>query len=165
MNDALLRQQPRDVRDEFERIDDAEFDHDGQITSLKLKLGAAQSKLRSANQKHDQIRSILGRLQGDIDEAQREIQNIDAQRAEAIASALIEETNFAADEKLIARRSDLQLKAERLLLAHPALESRQRAQAREVAVASSPCVAIEEQIGARRGALKLLEARRRHGYA
>ena len=165
MNEADLRQQPRDVRDEFERIDDAEFDHDGQIMSLKLRLGAAQSKLRSANQTHDQIRSILGRLQGDIDEAKREIQDLDAQRSEVIASALIEETDFAADEELIARRSDLQLKAERLLLARPALESQQRAQAREVAVANNPCIAIEEQIGARRDALKLLEARRRCGYA
>jgi len=165
MNDAQLRQQPRDVRDEFEKINDSEVDRDKQIVGLKLQLDEARAKLHSANQKHDRIRAILGHLQSDIDQARNQITEIDAQRAEVIATALITDESFSADEKLITRRLDLERQVERLTIARPALESRQRVQNREISIASEPCTAIEKRITDRRDTLKLMEARRRHGYA
>lgn len=165
MNDAQLRQQPRDVRDEFERMSDGQFDSDKQIVGLKSKLRAAQAKFQSANQKNDRIRAILGNLQSDVDQTKKSIEEIDAQRADVIAMALIDETDFGRDDELLGHRLELERRIERLAIARPALESRQRARAHEVAIAHAPCAALEEQIADRRDTLKLTEARRRHGFA
>ena len=99
------------------------------------------------------------------DRASNGIEQIDSQRAEVIATSLIEGSDFSDNAELLEQRGDLERLIERLTIARPALEKRQRSLAREVELASNPCTHLEDRINSRRDALKLQEARRRHGYA
>lgn len=164
MRDQDLKNQTRSVREEFSKITDSEVDGDERIQKLKSDLETARSHLRSTNQKNDRTRSILANLESDIVEAQEGIAQVDAMRAEAIATALIDEADFSADDALLVRRLELERMVERLTIAKPALERQQRANAREVELTAQPCVRLEERIGEVRDSLKLQLARRRHGF-
>lgn len=164
MTDQELKQQPKAVREAFEQIHDSEVDGDAQIVELKLKLKAALAKFDSANAEHDRLRSLVGDLQRDIDQAKLGIEDINEQRVEVIAKSLIDGDDFSADNELIARRLDLERLVERLTIARPAIERQQRERERAMEFARRPCSNIEDQINERRDELKLPEARRRHGY-
>lgn len=70
MTDAELKQQPRSVREEFERIKDGEIDHDQQIVAMKTRLAEARAKLRSVQAAHDNFRRCIDWLQNGIASAE-----------------------------------------------------------------------------------------------
>lgn len=163
MTDAELRNETRSVREEFSSISNSDVDNDAQITKLNTQLDTARARSQAANEQHDRVRSVLGSLQGEIDQAKIGIDEIDGQRADVIAAALCAGEGFARDDELLASRLDYERLVERLTLARPALERLQRQKYRAIELASNPCTALEEQINHRRDELKLREARRRHG--
>lgn len=165
MTNEELRNETRSVREEFDNIPDASIDSDPQITEWKSELEALRANVRVMNERNDRARAVLASLQGKIDVARNGIEQINSQRAEVIATALIEGSDFSGDAELLDLRSDLEQGIERLTIARPALEKRQRSLAREAEIASNPCTQLEDRINSRRDALKLQEARRRHGYA
>lgn len=59
MTDAELKQQPRSVREELERIKEGEIDHDEQLSSLKTQLADLLAKQRESQAVHDRIRVCL----------------------------------------------------------------------------------------------------------
>ena len=164
MTDQELKQQPKSVRETFELIHDSEVDGDAQIVELRLQLKAALARFDLANAEHDRLRSLVSDLQRDIDQAKLGIEEIDEQRVEAIAKALIDGNDFSDDDALIARRLDLERLVERLTIARPAIEREQRERERAMEFARRPCSTIEDSINERRDELKLQEARRRHGF-
>lgn len=164
MTEEELMQQPRNVREEFENILDSQIDADEQIVELKTDLKAALANSRSVNEQHDRVRSILGNLQVEIDQAKLAIEQIDSERSEVIAASLIDGSDFSNDDELLAHRLDLQRFVERMTIVRPALERHQRQKYRAIELASNPCTTLEDQINHRRDELKLHEARRRHGY-
>ena len=163
MTDAELRNETRSVREEFASISNSDVDNDAQIAKWIIELDAARTRSLAANEQHDRARSVLGNLQGEVDQARSRIQEIDGQRANVIAATLIDGGDFSIDDELLDKRLGLERHLERLTLARPALESRQRVAARGVELASNPVMDLEEQINHRRDELKLREARRRHG--
>ena len=165
MNASDYKNQPRSVREEFEKITDAQIDGDAQITKWKSELDTSLANVRVKDERHDRARAVLAGLQGEIDGARNGIEQISSQRAEVIATALIEGSDFSSDAESLDLRGDLERLIERLTIARPALEKRQRSLAREVELASNPCTQLEDRINSRRDALKLQEARCRHGYA
>lgn len=164
MRESELKQQPRSVRDEFEKITDSTVDGDQEISQWKAELESALANYRVAREEHDRVRSVLANLQSNIDQDKARIEEIDGQRAESIAAALIEGADFANDDELLASRLDLDRRVERLTIAGPALEMIQRQKLRASDLACAPCARLEDMINSRRGELKLLEARRRHGF-
>ena len=165
MNASDYKNQPRSVREEFDKIPDAQIDGDTQITKWKSELEALLANVRVKNERYDRARVVLAGLQSEIEGASNGIEQIDSQRAEVIATSLIEGSDFSDNAELLEQRGDLERLIERLTIARPALEKRQRSLAREVELASNPCTHLEDRINSRRDALKLQEARRRHGYA
>lgn len=164
MTDAELRNETRSVREEFSSISNSDVDDDAKIIELKAKLDAALPRSQAANEQCDRVRSVLGSLQGEIDQARSRIDEVDGQRAEVIAAALIDGVDFSNDDELLASRLDYERLVERLTLARPALERLQRQKYRAIELTRNPCAALEDQINHRRDELKLREERRRHGY-
>ena len=163
MTDEELRNETRSVREEFSSITDSDVDGDKQIAKWKIQLEAASARTQAANEQHDRVRSVLGKLQGEIDQARSRIEEIDGQRADVIAAALIDDGDFSKDDELQASRLGFERHAERLTLARPALERLQRQKYRAIELANNPGSALEDQINHRRDELKLRLARRRHG--
>ena len=163
MIDAELRNETRSVRDEFDSISNSDIDNDAQIAELKIQLDAARARSLAANEQHDRVRSVLGNLQSEIDQARSKIEEIDGQRADVIAQALCDGESFTRDDELLGRRLGFERLVERLTLARPALERLQRQKYRAIELASNPCSALEDQINHRRDELKLRLARRRNG--
>ena len=167
MTDADLKQQTRAVREEFEKIADRDFDGDAQIAAMRSELETQLENLRTAQRRHDRIREVKTSMPSDIASVEREIGELEAKRAGAIASALIDSDtpDFSADEVLLEQLLGLKLRLERLRLACGVLDARERISYRSVELAGSPYAATNERISQRLDALKLTEARRRHGLA
>lgn len=170
MTDEELKQQPRSVREEFSKIQDAQVDGDAKIVAM---LGELETKLiaaRATMAHHDKIIDVIKWIPFGISSLERQIGKLKERRVAAIAKALIEEeeacesADFAADDALIDQLAKLERDLERLQLSLPGLQSAERKADREQELAGNPCVALEDQINHRRDWLKLAEARRRHGY-
>lgn len=59
MNDAELKAQPRSVREQFERINQCEIDHDEPLSSLKTQLIKAKANLCAAQAASDNVRGCI----------------------------------------------------------------------------------------------------------
>lgn len=170
MTDEELKQQPRNVREEFERINDNEIDHDQQLKAMNDQLIEAMANLRNAQESHDNVRSCIQWLPSGIASAKNKIEEIKVLRVSAIATALVNEkevapaADFSADDELIAQLKDAELYLERLQLSVQGLDQQEKKARRAVELASNPCADLEDRINHRRDVLKLTEARRRHGY-
>ncbi|MER2540007.1 MAG: hypothetical protein ABTQ26_12270 [Azonexus sp.] len=170
MTDAELKQQPRSVREEFEKIKNSEVDGDQQIIDLKTQLEDATAKRREAQQIHDNARGCLEFLPGAIALAENKIEEIKAKRASAIATALLAETendhspDFSSDDELITQLRSAELYLERLRLSVNGVHQQEKQARRTFELTSNPCIALETSIATRREQVKLAEARRRHGY-
>lgn len=167
MTDAELKQQPKTVREEFSNITDREVDGDYKLSAMRKELETLQANLLAAQARHDRVREVKKMMPSDIAGIEQEIEEIAAQRSGAIASAMIDSDtpDFSNDDALLEKLLGLKLKLERLHLASGVLDAQERIAYRAVELASNPCAALEERISQRRDALKLTEARRRHGYA
>ncbi|WP_265948312.1 hypothetical protein [Dechloromonas sp. A34] len=171
MTDAELKQQPRSVREEFERIKNSELDHDPQLTALNAQLIEARAELCSAQGSHDEVRGCIQWLPSAIASAESKIEEIKGLRVSAIAAALIAKTedrpapDFSADDELLAQLKAAELFLERLQLSAHGLDQKEKQARRTAELAGNPCSALEERINERCDQLRLAEARRRHGFA
>lgn len=170
MADAELKQQPRSVREEFEKIRNSEVDGDQKIIDLKTQLDDATAKRRESQIVHDRARSCLEWVPGAIARTESKIEQIKAKRVSAIATALINEEegdhspNFSTDDELLTELRSAELYLERLRLSVRGIDQQEKMARRAVELAGNPCSALENRINERRDQLKLAEARRRHRY-
>lgn len=170
MTDAELKSQPRSVRDEFDRIENAEIDGDPEIARLKNEFADAALNLIQPQMVLGNIRECLKWLPSEIASTERSIEEITARRVTVIAMAFIQgegandDPDFADDNALLEKLRSAQLYRERLQLAQGGIQQQAKSASRAVELAAGPYNTIQERIAIRRDQLRLAEARRRAGY-
>lgn len=170
MNDAELKQQPRSVREEFDRISDGEISGDPEVAALVAELTEALSIAGIARERHDSMREIAEWIPSAISAAERAIAEIQRKREAVITAAMIAEReedegpNFGDDDQLLAELEATRLRLSRLQIASGGIERAEKATRRGLDVASSPCVGIEDKLSDARDRAKLALARQRQGF-
>lgn len=156
------KSQPRcEVLELAAQLKDSVVDADPQLKAWLAELTKAKAIWHAASADFDAIRFRVEAIPSEIRKAEEEVADIEINRPSIIAQATLGNGDFAADDELIKRRSELLLKIERMTLAKPALDSEMRQKNSAVARAVSPVQSLEDDIAKRRRELKLLEAERR----
>lgn len=152
------------VLEEVARITDTEVDGDAEIQRMLAELNKATAAWQAAIKDFDLIRFRVSAIPAEIEKAQAEIAEIDEQRPAVIASAILNDDDYSADDALIKRRAALLLHIERLSLSVPSIEAVARQKNTVVARTAGPVQSLGEDIANRRKALKLALAEQRYGH-
>lgn len=155
---------PIEILETAASIADSEVAGDAELTRMLADLDAAKATWRRAAAEFDTVRFLLEGLPAQIAGLEAEVAALNERRPAAIASALLADGDFSADDELLARRAGLLLNIERLRIAKPALEAEAQRRNRTLGQAANPTQNIEDAIDKRRRELKLAEARRRCGF-
>ncbi len=156
--------EPLEVLEEVQRIENHEIDGDAELSKMLADLSVAKVTWRRAAAEFDTVRFMLEGLPDRISSLEAEVAALNERRPAVVASALLADGRFKADDELLVERDALLRQVERLTLARPSLEAEAQRRNRLVGQAANPVQSLEESIDKRRRELKLAEARRRCGF-
>ena len=156
--------EPIEVLEEMQRIGNQEIDGDAELTRMLSDLDRAKATWRRAAAEFDVVRFQLEGLPAQIAGLEAEVAALNERRPAAIASALLADGDFSADDELLVERDALLRQVERLTLAWPSLDAESQRRNRTLGQAANPVQSLEDSIDKRRRELKLAEARRRCGF-
>ena len=158
MNDNLLKTLPKAVSERFSDIPDTFFDTDKSVIELCAAQAFTRKALDEANTELNRVRSVIAESNESAEIARQYLDEIEAQRGEALAREFLYGGLFEDDDRMLDEIHALRTTIERVTLAGPVLERIRRERNREVEIAFDRNYDAIQKISDRIDELRLTEA-------